>query len=141
MVGNVVGDVSQFLVESDAAVVVKVGGCYTGVQCFFCVKVADAFQVGVYDDRDGVVANHHVCFASVEVPYGQASVLFVEGDEGFHHVVDTFRFGVGEERMGGTVGIPQGEGAVIHPAVRLVYFFVGAVVGSVYVAVNGGGNH
>ena len=88
-----------------------------------------------------MVTNHHVCFASVEVPHGQASVLFVEGDEGFHHVVDTFRFGVGEEGMGGTVGIPQGESAVIYPPVGLVYLFVGTVVGSVYITVNGGGNH
>ena len=83
-----------------------------------------------------MIADHHIGFTPVEVPYGQASVLFKEGDEGFYHVVDTFRFGICKKGMGGTVGIPKGESAVIHPAVTLMYFFVGTVIGSVYVTVN-----
>ena len=54
-----------------------------------------------------MIADHHIGFTPVEVPYGQASVLFKEGDEGFYHVVDTFRFGICEKGMGGTVGIPR----------------------------------
>ena len=53
-----------------------------------------------------MITDHHVCFTSVEVPHWQTAILFVEGDEGFHHVVYTLGFGISKERVGGTVCIP-----------------------------------
>ena len=43
--------------------------------------------------------------------------------------------------MGGTISIPKRESTVIYPTIALVYLFVGTVIGSVYVAVDGRCNH
>ena len=88
-----------------------------------------------------MIADHHICFTSVEVPYRQPVILLVEGNEGFYHVVDTLRLCVSEERMGCTIGIPQGESAVVHPAVCLVHFLIRAVVSAVHIIVDSRGNH
>ena len=80
-------DISKFLVQSDAPVPVQICRVYACLKSFFCIEVTDSLHVGVHYDWHSMIAYHHVCLASPEIPYRQSSVLFVESKERFHHVV------------------------------------------------------
>ena len=84
-----------------------------GLERMFGVEAADALQVGVGDDRHGVIADHRARFARGERPNGQFSrgVVHVEHTE--DHVV--YERGVDErlQRMPCAEGVPQREGGVV----------------------------
>ena len=88
-----------------------------------------------------MVAYHHIRLAALEVPYGKAAVLFGKSEERLHHVIHPRRFNKGIEWMSRTKSIPQGESTVICPALSLMHFLVGAVIGTIYIAIDSGSNH
>ena len=135
------GNIPILLVEADAPVVVQIGRRHTCGQGFFSIKIAYTFQVSVGNHGYGMIAYHHVCFASVEIPYGQSSVLLGKSQQRFDHVVHPFRLCQCEERVCGPVGVPQREGAVMGPAVGLMVFPVGSVILPVHIVINGRCQH
>ena len=54
-----------------------------------------------------MVADHHIGFATIQIPKGQTPVLIIKCKKRFHHIVSPLRFGISKQRMRGTVGIPQ----------------------------------
>ena len=96
LVGYVVRNVAILLVRTDATVFIDIGCCDASFQGLFCIKAANTLQVSIYNNRHWVVANHHIGFATPEVPYRQTAVLFVEWYERLHHVAYTFRLGISE---------------------------------------------
>ena len=122
-------------------VIVAVGGSDAGLKRKLRVEVPDALQVSIHDDRDGVVANHHVCLPAIKVPERQGTALLVELEEALDHLVGTFGLRVREERMGSAESVPQGEGRVIRPALRLVNLAVGSHVRTIDVAIDSRGEH
>ena len=140
-VGNIVWYIAVLLVEAYAAVSVAVGGRNTGCKCLFGIKAAKPFQVGICNNRHGVVTNHHVCLASPHVPHRQAAVLLMECDERVYHVIDQFGCSVCEKWVRCAVCVPQRECRVVHPAVGGVVLLVGTTVLAVDIAKESGGNH
>ena len=120
--------ITQFLVEADASVPVQVGRVHAGFESLFCIKVPDAFQICVHNNRHCMVAYHHVGLAAPEIPYRQPSVLLIECDEGLHHVVHPCRLRVSEQRMRRPEGVPQRECPVVGPSFGLVDFLVRPVI-------------
>ena len=88
-----------------------------------------------------MITNHHIRLTPPEIPYRQASVLFVECNERLHHIVHPCRLGISKQRMRCTESVPQREGTVIHPTVSLMHLFVGAIILAVHIAINGRRQH
>ena len=103
---DIVRDISLLLIKANASILINIRRSYTSFQCLFGIKITDTLQIRIHNNWHCVVTNHHVCFTSVEVPHWQTAILFVEGDEGFHHVVHTRRLYISIKRMRGTVRIP-----------------------------------
>ena len=134
-------DISQLLILADSPVIVPVSRRDTGFERLFGVKVSDAFQVSIHYDGNGVITNHHISLPAIQVPQRQRSALFIEFQESFDHIVCPFGFGVGEERMSGAISVPQREGRIVRPSVRLVDLLIRAIVGTVHVAIDCRGDH
>ena len=131
--------VSQALIIANALIILPVGGSHARLQRLLRVEVADALQVSIHDHRHGVIAYHHVRLPAIEVPQGQRPALLVEVEEALHHIVHALRIDVGKQRVVRPEGVPQREGGVVRPAVRLVHLVVRPEVRAVHVAVNRGG--
>ena len=88
-----------------------------------------------------MITDHHIGFASPEVPNRQTTILLEECNEGLDHVIHSFRLCISEQRMSRAECIPQRESAVIYPSIRLMHLLVRAIILSVYIAIDGRSNH
>ena len=136
-----VGYISVRLIKADTSVIVHIGRCNTGIQRMLCIKIADSFHIRIHNYRHRMVTDHHVCFACKEVPHRQTSVLVVKGKKRFHHIIHPLGLRKCKQRMSRTIGIPQREGRIIHPAVGLMYLFIRAIITAIHIAVNSRSQH
>ena len=129
-------DVAQTPVVTDAAIGVVIRRSDASREGFPCVEVANAFQAGIGNDGSRMVANHHFGLAAPEAPEGKTPVLAAEDEHGLYHVVHAAGSEEGIEGMGGAVGVPERESAVIQPA-GTMDFAVRPTVEAVHVAEKG----
>ena len=140
-IGYIVRDITILLIRTNTTIFINISCSYTSLQCLFCIKITNTFQISIHNYRHRVVTNHHVCFATPEVPHRQTSVLFEECDERLHHIVYTGRLCICKQRMSRTECIPQREGAIICPAVGLMYLLVRSIVFAIHIAIDCRSNH
>ena len=122
-------------------VIIAVGGSDARLQSQLGIEIPDALQIRIHNNRDSVVANHHVRFPAIKIPERQGTALLVELEEALDHLVGTFGLRVREERMGSAEGVPEGEGRVIRPALCLMNLAVGSHVRTIDVAIDSRGEH
>ena len=129
------------LIKTDASILVNIRCLYARFECLLRIKVAYTFQVSINNYRHGMIAYHHIGFASLEVPHRKASVLLIKGDERFYHIVGAFWLNICEQRMSGAECIPQRECTIVYPSVSFMRFLVGSIITAIYIAINGRSYH
>src|SRR3546814_15762711 len=67
-------DIAELHIVAEPAIGGIVGARDHCVQGFIRVEIAYALQIGIGDDRDGMIADHCPGFATVELPHGQYAV-------------------------------------------------------------------
>ena len=107
------GDVAVLHAEVLSAVRRSSGGGH-GLDDFIVRETgAEAFHHGVGKGDEAGISYHAVRLIAHQVPYRQVSLLFVNVVEGGYDVVHLLRMDEGHQRLGGTVGVPEGEAGVI----------------------------
>ncbi len=98
---------------------------------------------GVGEDRHGVVADHAPVLVAHVRPYGQGAVdaLLAVLQHALHHVGVALGLQQVEERMQGTVGVPEREHRVVGEAFGLVDVVVETTVLAVDIHIDGGVDH
>ena len=77
------------------------------------IEVAHPLDIGIADGCGGVVANHGCGVAVPTGEDGEPAALAVLVDKRLHHVATACGVKQGDERVLGTVGIPEREAVVI----------------------------
>ena len=134
--------ISQLFVEAGEIVVVHIGGgenCIHGFQLQLGVGL-ECVDGGIHHHRNAVIAYHAPVLTTMMAPYGQhvvgASVVVVIKRQG----KVTAQGGIGEvnERMQGTVGVPQREDSIAGMPVIVLFINI-LIDGGVYHGVVVGG--
>ena len=137
----IVRHISILLIKTDTAILIDIGSLNARFECLLRIKIAYTFQVSINNYRHGMIAYHHIGFASLEVPHRQASVLLIKGDERFYHIIGALRLNICEQRMSGAECIPQRECTIVYPSVSFMRFLVGSIITAIYIAINGRSYH
>ena len=111
---------------------VERGAVYHCLQHLLLVVGMDALDVGVEDDRNGMVADHTPGLESGQLPDGQHSTLTIVLEERVEEILGALPVNDVEQWMQGPVGVPQGEDridllALLHDLNAAVHSAVAAV--------------
>ena len=104
----------------------------SGIRLFH-VKSPEAFQIGVHDDRDSMIAYHAMCLFSPQCPDRKIPHRAIVFEHTLYHSVHPLRGENGVQGMSCTIGVPKGKRGIIRARLRGIHFIVSTPITSVRV--------
>ena len=94
------------------------------------IEALDALQVGIDDDRHGVIADHAPGLVALQRPDRQQMIdaLVVMGQHRVDHVGVALGLNQGEQRMLGAIGVPERKDRVVGEALGAMDVLVEAAI-------------